>query len=113
MTAPNTFAEFWPHYLRAHRNPTSRLLHYLGTFGGFTLLAVALLSANPWWLCAGTVFAYGCAWLGHFTIEDNVPLAFSRPLWSMLADYRMFALAMAGRLAPHLAAAHALTNHPA
>jgi hypothetical protein len=39
---PASFAEFWPHYLRAHENPTSRLLHYIGTFG--TILSWVLFA---------------------------------------------------------------------
>lgn len=105
--APQSFAEFWPMYLRAHRNPTSRLMHYIGTTGG--LICLALLIVTGWWpwLVIGTVFAYAMAWSGHFFVEGNVPLAFSKPVWSLLADYRMFGLMLTGRLKHHLARAGA------
>ena len=32
MNAPpiETFEDFWPHYVHAHRNPVNRALHYAG-----------------------------------------------------------------------------------
>ena len=104
---PENFAAFWPMYLRAHRNPTSRLLHYIGTLGATLCLALLALTGMWWWLLVGTVFAYSMAWFGHFFVENNVPLAFSKPLWSLAADYRMFGLMLAGRLGAHLRAAGA------
>lgn len=104
---PETFAMFWPMYLRAHRNPTSRLLHYVGTFGAILCLTLFAMSGHWMWLLAGTIFAYAMAWFGHFFVENNVPLAFSKPLWSLMADYRMFALMLVGRLQRHLRAAGA------
>jgi hypothetical protein len=103
--APATFSEFWPHYLRAHQNPTSRLLHYLGTFGTVLCWVMFALTLQWTWILAALFVPYSFAWAGHFFVENNTPLAFSKPLWSLLADFRMCGLALTGRLMPHMNAA--------
>lgn len=95
---PKTFREFWPYYLGEHRLPSNRLLHYLGTALSLLLLGVLLLNQRwhllPFVLLAG----YGFAWVGHFIIEKNKPATFKYPLWSLLADYKMFFFAITGKL---------------
>lgn len=103
--APTRFAEFWPHYLRAHQNPTSRLLHYIGTFGTILCWALFALTLEWTWIVTALIVPYSFAWAGHFFVENNTPLAFTKPLWSLRADFRMFGLALAGRLLPQMNAA--------
>lgn len=47
---------------------------------------------------AGVVFAYGCAWIGHFGFEGNVPATFKYPLWSLVGDFKMWSHMVRGRL---------------
>ena len=93
-----SFAEFWPHYVADHSRPATRALHALGTTTG-TLLVVALLATGRWWLLPlALVPGYGAAWVGHFFVERNRPASFRHPLWSFLADYKMVALMLVGRM---------------
>jgi hypothetical protein len=94
---------FWLHYLAAHGRPATRLMHYCGTSLGVLCLAGAVLT-GPWWLVvAAPVVGYGFAWAGHFGLEGNRPATFGHPVWSFFSDFRMLALAVAGRLGSHLA----------
>jgi hypothetical protein len=89
---------FWGHYLHAHRHPGVRRLHYLGTALGTAGLVLALATRRWRLLPLVLIAGYGPAWIGHFTIEGNRPATLGHPLWSLLSDFRMIALALSGRL---------------
>ena len=122
-----SFAEFWPYYMREHSDARCRVLHFIGTsgflclfFAQSSLVLLAALSAAlvfgwrffqveatqpAFWVIAGVaglplwaepsvgrgiLFAYACAWVGHFILEKNRPATFKYPLWSLAADFRMW-----------------------
>jgi hypothetical protein len=105
MERPKSFQSFWPGYLRAHRNPDCRRMHYIGSTGALVGMLLATVRLNPLWFAGGMVFAYGMAWIGHFAVERNRPATFGNPLWSLIGDIRMYLLWLTGRLGPELLAA--------
>jgi len=102
-----SFARFWPVYLREHRCTRCRALHYVAATASIGV-AVAAACARSWWLLlAAPVTGYGFAWLGHACFERNRPATWRHPWWSLRAEWRMFALALTGRLRRHIEQAEA------
>jgi hypothetical protein len=97
-----TFAEFWPFYLREHSKPGTRALHLVGTTLVVFILAGAIVTLRPVLLLGALVCGYSFAWVGHFFVEHNRPATFKYPLWSFAADWKMWAFALAGRLGAEL-----------
>ena len=97
-----SYAEFWPHYLRAHRDPRTRRVHYLGTSLGVALLIAAVLTADWRLVVAAPVIGYAFAWFAHGVFEHNKPATFGHPFWSFYSDFRMLFLWSAGRLGAEL-----------
>jgi hypothetical protein len=93
-----SFEEFWPFYVAEHSQPRTRALHFAGT--ATALLCVAALAARgKWkWLPAALVPGYAAAWAGHFLVEKNRPATFKYPLWSFIADQKMFGLMLTGKM---------------
>ena len=73
MSRPSTYAEFWGYYLRAHSDPRTRLIHYVGSILSLAALALAVIERQPLWLLAMPVFGYGFAWYAHFLSRATSP----------------------------------------
>lgn len=82
--------EFYPYYLTEHQNPTSRLLHFIGTGMVLVVLGLALTMSHYAWLAAIPVIGYGFAWVGHFFFEKNKPATFTYPFYSLASDFILF-----------------------
>jgi hypothetical protein len=98
MKDPQSFAEFWPYYVLAHRQPVTRFFHATGTLIGWALVAGAIAQRSWWYAIAAIVVPYAFAWFSHFFVEHNRPATFGHPLWSWLADQKMVAMALAGKM---------------
>jgi len=92
-----SFDEFWPMYIRAHSRGTTRVLHAIGSVLAVVMLGVAF-ALSLWFLIAVPLVGYAFAWYAHFFVEKNKPATFGHPFYSLLADYRMTFLMMAGRM---------------
>ena len=106
MTKISSFREFWPAYLAAHADARCRALHYCASFAGLASLDAAFATGDARWLAVGLVAGYAFAWAGHFFVARNTPLTFRYPLWSLMADYRMFFAWLSGHLKNDLARPH-------
>ena len=93
-----SFREFYPYYLKEHRNLTCRRLHFIGSWLVLALLAYSLFSGVLWTLLLEPVVGYGFAWVGHFFFEHNKPATFRYPLYSLMGDWVMFKDILLGRL---------------
>ncbi len=98
MQKPASFSEFWPHYVKAHRHPATRLIHFLGTALGWSLLAAGLFLRDWRLLVAALLAPYPIVWFSHFLIEHNKPATFGHPGWSWLADQKMVGMMLAGKM---------------
>jgi hypothetical protein len=75
--------EFYPFYQNEHRKTGTRVLHFIGTSLFLLQLVGAAHNRNPRLLVSGILSAYGCAWAGHFFVEENKPATFKYPLMSL------------------------------
>jgi len=97
-TRYKSFSEFWPFYVNEHSKQGTRILHLVGTTTSIALL-IYLIATGRWWLFPlAFIPGYGCAWFAHFLIEKNRPATFKYPLWSFMADYKMIALMITGKI---------------
>ena len=92
-----SFRDFWPHYVRAHSNARTRILHAVGSTLALACLALGI-TASPWFFLAAPVIGYAFAWYAHFFVEHNKPATFGHPFYSLAADYVMVAKMLAGRM---------------
>lgn len=91
------YRDFYLFYLEEHKDPTCRLLHFVGTGLVFSILIVAIASSNYSLLWYAPLAGYGFAWVGHFFFEKNKPATFKYPLWSLLSDFKLFFELLIGR----------------
>ena len=84
------FERFFRYYLAQHKNKANRVLHWVGTVLMLNLLGLILLTGTYKLLWVLPLVSYVPAWIGHFVFEGNIPATFTRPLFSLRADLRMF-----------------------
>ena len=98
MSDFDSFAEFYPFYLREHSRPGCRRLHFVGTSLAIGCVLAAALTWNAWWLAGALASGYGFAWIGHAFVERNRPATFRHPLYSLAGDFAMYRDMLTGRL---------------
>jgi hypothetical protein len=115
VTAPNieSFADFWPHYVGAHRKPLNRAFHYAGTCSALGCVAAGVVTQNPLWFLAAPLVGYGPAWVGHFVVEGNRPATFGYARYSLMADFKMLGLALQGKMDDEVTRLFGSANPPA
>ena len=92
-----TLKEFYPYYLDEHQNPTSRILHFIGTGLIFLILGIGLITGKYVLLLSIPIVGYGFAWVGHFFFEKNKPATFQYPFYSLASDFILFFELLTGK----------------
>jgi len=113
MKTIESYAEFWPYYLREHAQPSTRAWHYVGTTIAILVLIAVIVTGRWWFLPLAVVSGYFFAWLSHGLIEKNKPATFTYPLWSLFSDFKMLFCAVTGRMPAELAKAGVSDPHRA
>lgn len=90
--------EFWPYYVREHRNPRTRQMHFVGNTNLIAWLLAALIRRSPVLAALGVISSYALAWIGHFCIEKNVPATFKYPILSAFGDVLMYVKMWRGQM---------------
>lgn len=93
----NSFAEFWPFYVRAHSQARTRTLHAIGSILALVMIALGIF-VSPWYFLAAPLTGYAFAWYSHFFVEHNKPATFGHPFYSLAADYVMLWKTVTGRM---------------
>lgn len=93
-----SFEDFWPFYVQEHSQSATRTFHFIGTTFGIISLIMLLFTGKLWFIFLGLWVSYGFAWFSHFFIEKNRPATFKYPLYSFLADFRMYGLMLRGQM---------------
>src|ERR1041384_7553931 len=111
MQQIDSFASFWPYYVRAHSRPRTRALHAVGSTLALACLVLAVVKS--WWvLLAAPLIGYSFAWYAHFFVEHNKPATFGHPFYSLAADYVMVWKMVTGSM-PAEVSRHAGEEHRA
>ena len=93
-----SFAEFWPFYVREHAEKRNRLLHFAGTSLAFACLACGVARFSLLWIVMAPLVGYGFAWIGHFVLQKNRPATFTYPVWSFMGDMKLWLFTLLGKM---------------
>ena len=105
-----SFDAFWPFYLGEHSQPATRWMHFFGSTAALGFAASAFVTGQWALLPAAAVCGYAFAWVSHFFIEKNRPATFKYPLFSFVADWKMWLMMATGRLNAELTRLNVPTN---
>ena len=93
-----TFAEFYPEYLAAHRDPRTKLVHTAGLLSGLAVGLCAIVSRKPALLIGGLALGYLPAFVSHWVFEKNQPKTLEHPALSFCGDFVMVYQLLTGHL---------------
>ncbi len=89
--------EYYRYYLKLHKNPKCRLMHYVGQWTTIIYVIWCLMFSLKLLILAPFII-YPFAWSGHHFFEKNKPAAFNNPIKAKLADWIMFKDICLGRI---------------
>jgi hypothetical protein len=111
MLRSAAYDAYWLEYLGAHQRAGTHIMHAFGTIFGLLGGSGLALSGHVWWGVIAAVFGYAVAIASHFLVEGNRPFA-KRPLWGLIADFRLIWLLFTGQLQAELLRSRSRVNAP-
>ena len=85
-----TFSEFYDFYLSQHQKMWTRILHFLGTLLLIAVLIYVVQSGKERFLWYVPIFGLGFSALSHYIFEKNKPTTFKYPIFTLMADFKLF-----------------------
>ena len=92
------FNDFWKVYVLAHQNKKNRVMHFLATLISIIMGGAFAYTQKFIFLILMPFASYSFAWIGHLMHERNRPLTWTYPVYSLIADYKMFFLMCFGKM---------------
>jgi hypothetical protein len=89
---------YWPAYLAHHSHRGNRALHDAGDAVVMLVAGAGVLTLNPFLIGTGLAMGYTLAFAGHYLVEGNSPATLRNPILAGISNWKMFALAVSGRL---------------
>jgi hypothetical protein len=94
-----TFADFYPVYLKMHSHPTCRRLHVVGNVLGIGALVVAAVASSLWALALAPVLINVFASIGHVFFQRNRPGILHYPFYGNIGSWVMTRDILTGKIA--------------
>lgn len=85
-----TFSEFYTYYLSQHTKVATRIIHFIATALVLAVLIYVVQSGKERFLWYLPIFGGGLPLLSHAIFERNRPTSLKYPLWTLMADFKMF-----------------------
>lgn len=82
----------------AHQNKKNQAHHFSAALMPIILGVIFAFNHQIWLLAMIPIASYSLAWIGHLMHEKNTPLTWTYPVFSLLADYKMFYLMCIGKM---------------
>lgn len=96
---PEKFDEFYnKSYLKARKNPKTRLMHFLGCWMVLLTAGFIIGSNQTGFAILLPVFQYGFAMIGFSLYEKSTPEIFESPFYNLGGDWVMFKDILIGKI---------------
>lgn len=86
----NKFDDFYAYYLEEHKQPMTKLFHFIGTSVSLIFILLSIYKREGHFLVYALFVGYGFAWFSHLVFEKNRPATFRYPFRSFLSDWKMW-----------------------
>lgn len=90
MNKFNTFNEFYSYYLSQHSKMFTKIFHYLAVIYMILIVIYVLQTGKERFLWYIPIGGFGLQAFSHFVFERNTPTFYRHPLYTLLADLRLF-----------------------